>query len=229
MNRTIRRRLLPRRLGNNLTGNAGHKGMKTRITFQILLATLSCCTFAEHKTAIPINDFRRAFYPEYTNWTTAALSFKKRIDPLAHYPNLLDVYITIENRSDSHLSWLAYPSTIEAHMFAPDGNEYPTPGILRSGPVYGGPFQLPYGSSLKWLLPGGGSLLTRKSDNISFSNRMTVLVGDKGWLLPLESYASFRLKIQVLGYPHTGTRGEPPEGLSPMILFDPPITNLIPQ
>jgi hypothetical protein len=83
------------------------------------------------------------------------------------------------------------------------------------------PFVLPFGSRLDWLIShsGGFSMLG------GLSNSYALMVGSKGWLIPIDAAASYSLRIRLRGHPWTGALVQAELG-SPEVLLDLPPTRI---
>jgi hypothetical protein len=81
-------------------------------------------------------------------------------------------------------------------------------------------YLLPFGSRLDWLVSHGGiSLVSNATD------KYALVVGRRGWLIPIEAATSYSLRIRLRGLPWTRA-GEPVHARDLKILLDLPPTRL---
>ena len=152
----------------------------------------------------------------------ARLVFEKISDPARFYPHILLVYLELDNKHDSQITWVCNQVTdIEATLQFPEG--YTTSNGMKVVSIQSNPYSymLPFGSSLKWLLSHGGVSMVGDKEH-----SYALVIGGDGWLIPEDILPMCFLQIRVNGVPwerSTSTAANFP----PTMLFETPLTPII--
>jgi hypothetical protein len=158
---------------------------------------------------------------QFSNVVKASLVFRDDFDATRRYPHILKVFLRLDNDHDSDVSWVANAkSGIEAELLDAAGN--PVPQGPKAASIQSNPYayMLPYGSRLDWLISHGGiSLMADAKD------KYALIVGSRGWLIPIETAGTYSLRIRLRGLPWTRTF-ERAELRQPKLLLDLPPTKL---
>lgn len=127
----------------------------------------------------------------------ASLVFRDEINRTNGYPHVLKVYLRLDNVHDSQITWLTDKVRgIKAELLDASGIPVPQPPSACSIQSSSDLFLLPYGSSIEWLISHGGVSMSGDT-----KNNYAVMVGGQGWLIPINSAASYRLRISLFGLP----------------------------
>ena len=140
----------------------------------------------------------RAGERELSSLTKASLSFRLESSTIPyHYPHTVLAFLNLANKHDSDLTWASIsPLGIEAEVFDAKGNQVPQSAAAASISYAWQIYRLPFGSSLDWLVSSGGlSLMGDPKTNAA------LVVGGRGWMLPLETLSSYSVVIRVRGIP----------------------------
>ena len=141
----------------------------------------------------------RADEIQFSNVVKASLVFRDDFDATRRYPHILKVFLRLENIRDGEVSWVANAVTgIEAELLNADGKPVPHPPTAASVQSNPRPFNLPYGSSLDWLISHGGVSMMADA-----ANKYALVIGRQGWLIPIEAASSYTLRVRLLGHPWT--------------------------
>jgi hypothetical protein len=136
---------------------------------------------------------------QLTNAVKASIAFREESNPSAHYPHLLRVFLCLENRHDSDVTWVCNAvEDVEAEILDREGKPVPCPPSAASIPSNPYAYLLPYGSRLEWLISHGGISMLRET-----KDKCALIVGGRGWLLPRDSLSSYSLRVRVRGWPWT--------------------------
>lgn len=163
---------------------------------------------------------------QFSKVLKASLEFRADSHSARHYPHLLKVFLRLENTSDADVSWVTNPCTdVEAELLDAAGNavaQAPQAASIASNPAA---YLLPFGSRLDWLISHGGiSMLAESRDHYA------LMVGGRGWLIPIKTADAYSLRIRLRGSPwaRTAERSEK-SGPLPLLLDLPPAkVNLAP-
>jgi hypothetical protein len=158
---------------------------------------------------------------QFSNVVKASLVFRDDFDATRRYPHILKVFLRLDNAHSSDVFWVANASYgVEAELLNAAGNPV-SPGphaasIGSSAKAY----MLPYGSRLDWLISHGGISLMADS-----KDKYALIVGSRGWLIPIETAGTYSLRIRLHGLPWTRTLKRAELG-EPKLLLDLPPTKL---
>ncbi|HWL54887.1 MAG TPA: hypothetical protein VNQ90_20760 [Chthoniobacteraceae bacterium] len=128
----------------------------------------------------------------------ASLVFRDDFDPArSHYPHLLKVFLRLDNGHDSDVLWVADPvNGMEAELLDAAGRPVPHPPSAMSIQSAPRAYLLPWGSRLDWLISHGGiSMMGDATDQYA------LIVGARGWLIPIDSAQSYTLRVRLRGVP----------------------------
>lgn len=157
----------------------------------------------------------------FANVVKASLVFRDDFDATRRDPHILKVFLRLDNAHNSEVSWVAnVVRDIEAELLDADGK--PVPGPPSAGSIQSSvrPLHLPSGSRLDWLITHGG--VSMMSDG---TDKYVLIIGGKGWLIPIESVGSYSLRVRMHG--HLGTSALRREQFGqPKLLLDLPPTKL---
>ena len=138
---------------------------------------------------------------EFSKVVKASLVFRDDFDSTRHYPHILKVFLRLDNAHDSEVSWVANAKTgIEAELLDAAGNPVPQgPEVasIQSNPCA---YSLPFGSRLDWLISHGG--ISRMANA---KDKYALIVGCRGWLIPIETAGAYSLRIRLRGLPWART------------------------
>jgi len=171
---------------------------------------------------IPWSISRAADLP-FSRVAKASLAFRLDTSTMPyHYPHTVLVFLRLENQHDSDVTWVCNSvAGIEADLFDSKGHPVTQPTSAGSVPSAWRTYLLPFGSSLDWLISHGGiAMMGDAKENAA------LIVGDRGWLLPMKTLSSYSLKIRVKGLPWASSdwaADKQPKKL----LFETPQTNIV--
>ena len=137
---------------------------------------------------------------EFAKAVKASLVFREEATPAKWgYPRVLLAFLRLENIHDSELNWVANSvSGIEAELLDENGKPVPQPPSAASIQSNDRLFVLPYGSRLDWLVSHGGvSMVGADADHYA------LVVGGRGWLIPVAKAGTYTLRIRLRGRPWT--------------------------
>ncbi len=135
----------------------------------------------------------------FANVVRASLVFRDDFNPANHYPHILKVFLRLDNVHDSEVSWIAnVVSGIDAELLDANGNPVPNPPTVASIQSSLSAFNLPHGSRLDWLITHGGVSMMGDA-----TNKYALVIGGRGWLIPIETAGSYSLRIGLRGFPST--------------------------
>lgn len=177
-----------------------------------LLATVLtlACALSTRADQIPFSDAVKA-----------SLVFRDDFDPARHYPHILKVFLRLDNVHDSEVPWVANSTTgIEAELLDAAGKPVAQGPQVHSILSNESAYVLPFGSRLDWLVSHGGISLAGDA-----TDKYALLVGRRGWLIPIETASSYSLRIRLRGLPWTRA-GEAVKGQDRKVLLDLPPTRL---
>lgn len=141
--------------------------------------------------------FAKAEENSFAKNVKASLVFREEINGANGYPHFLKVYLRLDNIHDSQITWITdQVQGIKAELLDASGIPVPQPPSACSIQSSSDLFLLPYGSSIEWLISHGGVSMTG-----DIKNNYAVTVGGHGWLIPMNSAASYRLRISLFGLP----------------------------
>ena len=144
--------------------------------------------------------------------------FRDDFNSANHYPHVLKVFLRLENVHDSEVSWVANAVTgIDTELLDADGRPVPHPPTAASIPSNPRPFNLPYGSSLDWLISHGGVSMMADA-----ANKYALVIGRQGWLIPIETAGSYTLRVRLRGHPWTSALSREQLGQPKLLLDLPP-------
>jgi hypothetical protein len=149
----------------------------------------------------------RAGEPVLGKAVKASLVFEAEHDPKAHYPHLLKVFLRLENVQNSQVEWTANSMVgAEAELLDPEGKparQPPTASSITSNNIT---CLLPYGSKLDWLISHGGVSMAGDPQD-----KYALIVGGKGWLIPMDTAKDYSLHIRLHGKGGSSSRlhGDP--------------------
>ncbi len=158
---------------------------------------------------------------QFSNVVKASLVFRDDFDATRRYPHILKVFLRLDNAHDSDVSWVANAKNgIEAELLDAAGSPVPQGPYAASIQSNAYAYMLPYGSRLDWLISHGGvSLMADAKD------KYALIVGRRGWLIPIETADTYSLRIRLFGLPWTRTF-ERAELRQSQLLLDLPPTKL---
>lgn len=163
----------------------------------------------------------RADEIQFSDVVKASLVFRDDFDAARRYPHILKVFLRLDNAHDSDVAWVANSTTgIEAELLDAAGKpvaQGPRAGSIQSNESA---FLLPFGSRLDWLVSHGGISLVGNA-----TDKYALVVGGRGWLVPIETASSYSLRIRLRGLPWTRA-GESVDAHGLKILLDLPPTRL---
>ncbi len=163
----------------------------------------------------------RGDYAQFSSVIKASLVFRDDFDPARHYPHVLNVFLRLDNAHNSSVSWVANSATgVEAELLDAAGKPLPQPAQAASIQSNSYAYLLPYGSRLDWLISHGGiSLMPDPTD------KYALMIGGRGWLIPIEAAPSYSLRIRLRGLPWTRT-GHRTDSEQLRVLVDVPATKI---
>ncbi len=131
----------------------------------------------------------------------ASLVFRDDFDAAHHYPHVLKVFLRLNNAHDSNVTWVANSiGGVEAELLDAAGNRVPYPPSAASILSNSRPYLLPFGSRLDWLISHGGIGMMGDA-----KDKYAIIVGGRGWLIPIELAGSYSLRIRLRGLPWSHT------------------------
>ena len=138
---------------------------------------------------------------QFSKVVKTSLVFRDDFDATRHYPHILKVFLRLDNVHDSYVTWVANSiEGIEAELLDTAGNPVPHPPSAASIRSNSHPYLLPFGSRLDWLISHGGiSMMGNAKD------KYAIMVGGRGWLIPIEMAGSYSLRIRLRGLPWINT------------------------
>lgn len=156
--------------------------------------------------------------PEFEGLVKASLVFQSDFDANRRYPHVLKVFLRLESVSTSDVSWVtAGARSIEAELLGPDGNPVRHPPSAASISSSTRPVVLTPGSRLDWLISHGG--VSMAEDAV---NKYALIVGGKGWLIPIDSVGAFSLRVRLFGHRAAGVLPREKLGKPGLLLALPP-------
>lgn len=154
----------------------------------------------------------------------ASLVFQDSPDPENKFPHVLKVYLRLENIHDSDVTWSGDGVTgIEAELLDSEGKpaSQPSGGSAASIMFSTKLFMLPYGSRLDWLISHRGISMERDA-----KDSYILVVGGRGWIIPITDAKSYFLRIRFHGRPWVSPGARIPLDMkakeSPLLLDIPP-------
>jgi hypothetical protein len=155
---------------------------------------------------------------KFSDAVKASLIFEDDFKEGRQYPHILNVFLRLENIRDGDLFWMANPvEGVEAELLDAKGKPAPEPPgaeSIMSNPSF---LLLPYGSRLDWLISHGGIGMVGDT-----KNSYALMVGGKGWLIPMTEIGSYTLRIRLRGLPWTRS-DETKDGKLQLLLDLPPV------
>ena len=140
---------------------------------------------------------------QFSKVVKASLVFRDDFDVTRRYPHILKVFLSLDNAHDSNISWVANATNgIEAELLDAAGNPVPEGPQAASIQSNACAYLLPYGSRLDWLISHGGISLAGDA-----KDKYAVIVGSRGWLIPIETASTYALRIRLRGLPWTSNIG----------------------
>jgi hypothetical protein len=163
----------------------------------------------------------RADEIQFSDVVRVSLVFRDDFDAARHYPHVLKVFLRLDNAHDSDVFWVANSTTgIEAELLDAAGKSVAQGPRAASIQSNESAYLLPFGSRLDWLVSHGGISLVGTA-----TDKYALVVGRRGWLIPIETATSYSLRIRLRGMPWTRA-GEPVHALDLKVLLDLPPTRL---
>jgi hypothetical protein len=163
----------------------------------------------------------RADEIQFSEVVKASLVFRDDFDAVRRYPHILKVFLRLDNVHDSGVPWVANSTTgIEAELLNAAGKpvaQGPQAGSIQSNDSA---YLLPFGSRLDWLVSHGGISLVGNA-----TDKYALMVGGRGWLIPIETATSYSLRIRLRGLPWTRA-GDSVDAHDLKVLLDLPPTRL---
>ena len=185
----------------------------------ILLAPLLCALRAQCES------------PRYSNYATTSIRYELSIQTndqpdkaTTQRPSgPLRIYLTIKNTHDSDLIWVGKSVfDIDAQLVDENGHPVKSPPTVASIQDSDQVMCIPYGSTLDWMISHSGISMIG-----DLENNVAVVVGGKGWLIPIESMGKHSLKISVRGLPAWARHANTSNITYRALLFDTPFTPII--
>jgi hypothetical protein len=147
--------------------------------------------------------------------------FRDDFDAPRRYPHILKVFLRLENVYDSDVLWVANSTTgIEAELLDAAGKPIAQDPKAYSIQSNESAYLLPFGSRLDWLVSHGGISMVG-----SATGKYALMIGRRGWLIPIETASSYSLRIRLRGHPWTHA-GDPVDARAVKVLLDLPPTKL---
>ena len=128
----------------------------------------------------------------------ASLVFRDDSDVvLKSYPHVLKVFLRLDNVSASDVTWVADSTAgVQAELLDERGKPVQMPPFASSFPSISHYYQLPVGSRLDWLISQGGISMSGDAQD-----KYALMIGGKGWLVPIKTASSYTLRIRLRGFP----------------------------
>jgi hypothetical protein len=158
---------------------------------------------------------------QFSNVVKASLVFRDDFEAARHYPHIIKVFLRLDNAHDSDVCWVANAKTgIDAELLDAAGN--PVAQEAQATSIQSNPsaYMLPYGSRLDWLISHGGIALAADT-----KNKYALIVGSRGWLIPIPTAATYSLRIRLRGLPWTRS-SDSAELREPQLLLDLPAAKI---
>jgi hypothetical protein len=153
----------------------------------------------------------------FSKAVNASLLFRDVSDGSMGYPHVLKVFLRLDNAFDSEVIWVADSRAgIEAELLDSSGQPVPQPPTVASIQSNSLAYILPFGSRLDWLISGGGIGMAGDANN-----KYAIMVGSKGWLIPIKMAGTYTLRIRLHGLSWTSNTVGLPE-----LLLDLPPTKI---
>ena len=134
---------------------------------------------------------------QFSNAVQLSLIFRDVYDAKSFYPHTIQVYLRLDNVHDADVTWTANAiADIEAELLDAAGKPVPNPPQAASIQYSSRSFMLPYGSRLDWLISHGGVSMADDT-----KGKTALVVGSRGWLLPMNSLSKDSLRIKLRGVP----------------------------
>ena len=149
----------------------------------------------------------RASDRSFAQAVKASLVFREDSESLNRgYPHVLKVFLHLENIQNSEVTWTADSvSGIEAELLDTENKPAAEPPAMAVDILSGYEFYvLPFGSSLDWLISHGG--ISMGDVGHEAGEKYALMVGGKGWLIPIATAGDYSLHIRLRGLPWTRTR-----------------------
>lgn len=133
----------------------------------------------------------------FSKLVKASLVFHDDFDAARRYPHLLKVFLRLENTHDADISWVGSGvSGIEAELLDAANKPVPNPPCAASVTSGVSAYLLPFGSKLDWLISHGG--ISMMGDT---RDKYALVVGDRGWLIPVDAVSAYTLRVRLRGTP----------------------------
>ena len=138
---------------------------------------------------------------QFSKVVKASLVFRDDFDATRHYPHVLKVFLCLDNAHDSDVTWVANSiEGIEAELLDAAGKPVPQPASAASIRSNSHPYHLPFGSRLDWLISHRGISMMGDAED-----KYAIMVGGRGWLIPIEKAGTYSLRIRLRGLPWNDT------------------------
>jgi hypothetical protein len=158
---------------------------------------------------------------QFSDAVEASLVFRDDFDASRRYPHILKVFLRLDNVYDADVPWVANSAMgIEAELLDAAGKpaaQGPQAGSIQSSESA---YLLPFGSRLDWLVSHGGITLAGKA-----MDKYVLMIGGRGWLIPIDAAPSYSLRIRLRGLPWTRA-GDRVDARALKVLLDLPPTRL---
>lgn len=139
----------------------------------------------------------RADQIRFSDAVKASLVFRDDFDAARHYPHILKVFLRLDNAHNSGVFWVADSAAgIEAELLDAAGKPVAQGPQAASIQSNASAYLLPYGSRLDWLVSHGGISLVGNA-----TDKYALMVGSRGWLIPIATASSYSLRVRLRGLP----------------------------
>jgi hypothetical protein len=161
----------------------------------------------------------RAGELEFAKVVKASVIFRTQEDREGRYPHILKVFLRLDNLHDADVSWVSNKvRDIDAELFDGTGNPAKTGPTAGSVPSNRTSYLLPHGSRLDWLVSHGGVSMAGET-----KDHYALIVGGRGWLIPIKEANTYTLKIRLHGLPFQRNATSASKGSPEKLLDLPPV------
>jgi hypothetical protein len=134
---------------------------------------------------------------QFSKVVKASLVFRDDFDATRHYPHILKVFLCLDNAHDSDVTWVANSiEGIKAELLDAAGKPVPQPASAFSIRSNSHLYHLPFGSRLDWLISHRGISMMGDAED-----KYAIMLGGRGWLIPIEKAGTYSLRIRLRGLP----------------------------